>query len=236
MEISPAAAVGSGQRLKAGVIGPWGLAALALSATILYVKGGQLGTIGLGPFDPSHATQGVTGFWQAVILGLLAFSGFDVVATAAEEAQAPRENVPRVLIIAIIAIALFWVTNAWALTLSTPAAQIDAYNAAGLTAISPVARAYWGWGNLIVIATAFTGIDASRGRRFWLSLLSASSWDSRASRCLRSKCSRRPLFACPGAVSFRAPLQSAWAPEAESSGLTLRPSSDGRVSFFLAAR
>ena len=69
---------------------------LALSATILWIKAGQSGAINLGPFDPVHATQGLAGFWRAVILGLLAFSGFDVVATAAEEAQAPRENVPRI--------------------------------------------------------------------------------------------------------------------------------------------
>ena len=133
---------------------------LALSATILWVKTGQSGAINLGPFNPAHATQGLGGFWRAVILGMLAFSGFDVVATAAEEAQAPRENVPRMLILAIIGIAAFWVANAWVLTLSTPPSRIDAYNAAGLTAISPVARVYWGWGNLLVIATAFTGLTA----------------------------------------------------------------------------
>jgi amino acid transporter len=70
---------------------------LALSATILWVKGGQAGTVNLGPFNLAHATHGLTGFWAAIILGMLAFSGFDVIATAAEEAQAPREHVPRVL-------------------------------------------------------------------------------------------------------------------------------------------
>jgi amino acid transporter len=34
------------------------------------------------------------------------------------------------------------------------------YNAQGLTAITPVAHAYWGWGDLVVIATAFTGLTA----------------------------------------------------------------------------
>jgi amino acid transporter len=59
-----------------------------------------------------YATQGVSGFWAAIILGMLAFSGFDVIATAAEEAQAPRDHVPRVLVLAVIAIALFWAANA----------------------------------------------------------------------------------------------------------------------------
>jgi len=133
---------------------------LALSATILWVKIGQPGAINLGPFNPLNATQGFSGFWTAIILGMLAFSGFDVVATAAEEAQAPREHVPRVLILAVVGIALFWAANAWVLTLSTPPEAVAQYNALGLTAITPVARAYWGWGNLIVIATAFTGLTA----------------------------------------------------------------------------
>ena len=133
---------------------------LALSATILWVKSGQVGAVNLAPFNPAHATHGLAGFWAAIILGMLAFSGFDVIATAAEEAQAPRQHVPRVLIIAIIGVALFWAVNAWALTLSAPLAQVLEYNSDGLTAITPVARAYWGWGNVLVVATAFTGLTA----------------------------------------------------------------------------
>lgn len=133
---------------------------LALSATILWFKAGQAGTVNFGPFNPAHATHGLTGFWAAIILGMLAFSGFDVIATAAEEAQAPRQHVPRVLIIAVVGVGLFWAVNAWALTLSTPLTQVLEYNAQGLTAITPVARAYWGWGNVLVVATAFTGLTA----------------------------------------------------------------------------
>jgi amino acid transporter len=133
---------------------------LALSATILWTKAHQPGGINLHPFDPAAATQGFSGFWTAIILGILAFSGFDVVATAAEEAQAPREHVPRVLVFAVLGIGVFWALNAWALTLSTPPDAVARYNAQGLSAITPVARAYWGSGSLIVILTAFTGLTA----------------------------------------------------------------------------
>ena len=139
--------------IEAGVV-------LALSATILWVKAGQPGGINLGPFMPSHASQGMAGFWTAVLLGMLAFSGFDAVVTATEEAKAPREHVPRVLIGGIIAVALFWAFNSWVLTLSTPPDKVVEYNSQGLSAITPVARAYWGRGELIVIATAFTGLTA----------------------------------------------------------------------------
>jgi amino acid transporter len=133
---------------------------LALSLTILWVKAGQPGGINLGPLNPVHATQGPAGFWAAILLGILAFSGFDVVATAAEESQAPRDHVPRVLIFAVVGMALFWALNAWVLTLSASPSQVGEYNAEGLTAITPVARTYWGWGNVVVIGTAFTGLTA----------------------------------------------------------------------------
>ena len=133
---------------------------LALSATILWVKAGQPGGVTLAPFDPSQATAGAAGFWAAMILGMLAFSGFDAVATAAEEAKAPRTHVPRALFWGLAIVALFWAANSWVLTLSTPPKTVAAYNAQGLTAITPVASAYWGWGKLVVIATAFTGLTA----------------------------------------------------------------------------
>jgi amino acid transporter len=133
---------------------------LGLSATILWVKTGQAGAVNFGPFNLAHATHGLAGFWAAIILGMLAFSGFDVIATAAEEAQAPRQHVPRVLIVAVIGVALFWAFNAWVLTLSAPLTQVLEYNAEGLTAITPIARAYWGWGNVLVVATAFSGLTA----------------------------------------------------------------------------
>jgi len=57
---------------------------IALSATILWVNAGQAGAVNLGPFNPEHATHGLSGFWAAIILAMLAFSGFDVITTAAK--------------------------------------------------------------------------------------------------------------------------------------------------------
>ena len=48
--------------IEAGVV-------FALSATILWVKASQPGAINLGPFNPAHASQGMAGFWTAVLLG-----------------------------------------------------------------------------------------------------------------------------------------------------------------------
>lgn len=132
---------------------------LALSVTILMVKARAPGGVDLSPFNPRNGT-GLTGFWMGIILGVLAFCGFDVVSTAAEEAHAPREHVPRAILLTVVGIALFWAANAWVFTLSTPAYLVQQYTREGLTAVTPMARAYWGWGDLMVILSAFTGLTA----------------------------------------------------------------------------
>jgi len=123
------------------------LVVVALSATILIVKSSTPGEITLSSFDPRQATHGLSG-------------GFDVVSSAAEEARAPRDYVPKAILLTIIGISLFWTLNAWVLTLSTPIDKVQEYTYGGLTAVTPVAQAYWGWGSLAVILTAFTGLTA----------------------------------------------------------------------------
>lgn len=135
------------------------LAVIALSITVLIVKSHEPGGINLAPFDPHHV-RSLSGFWAAMILGVLAFCGFDVVSTAAEEANAPRKHLPKAILLTVVGIAVFWALNAWAFTLSTPDEQVRQYTAQGLTAVTPMAQAYWGFGSLLIILTAFTGLTA----------------------------------------------------------------------------
>jgi amino acid transporter len=132
---------------------------VALSITILIVKSSQPGAINLSAFDPREASS-LSGFWTAMILGVLAFCGFDVVSPAAEEANAPREHLPKAILLTVVGMAVFWAINAWTFTLSTPFDKVREYTMQGLTAVTPMAQAYWGWGNVIVIITAFTGLTA----------------------------------------------------------------------------
>ena len=132
---------------------------LALSGTIILVQSAQPGAINFSPFDPRLAS-GVSGFWQAMILGTLGFCGFDVISTAAEEARAPREYLPRAIMLTVFGITIFWAINAWVFTLAVPSADVAAYTASGLTAVTPLAQRYWGAGSLVIILTAFTGITA----------------------------------------------------------------------------
>ena len=135
------------------------LVVLALSITILLIKSRQPGSIHFAAFDP-HYARSVSGFWTAMILGVLAFCGFDVVSTAAEEAHAPRAHLPKAILLTVVGMTVFWALNAWVFTLSTPDELVRQYTEHGLTAVTPMAQAYWGYGNLIVIVTAFTGLTA----------------------------------------------------------------------------
>jgi amino acid transporter len=136
------------------------LVVLALSATILVVKLGEHGGINLAPFNPGRASNGLSGFWSAMVLGALAFCGFDVVSTAAEEAHAPKKLLPKAILFTVVGIAIFWAANAWVFTLSTPVKVILEYTRLGLPAVTSVAQKYWGWGSAIVNLTALTGVTA----------------------------------------------------------------------------
>ena len=136
------------------------LVVVALSLTILIAKWPTPGGISLSPFDPRQLSNGMSGFWSAMILGVLSFCGFDVVSTAAEEAHAPRKHVPQAILIAIIGMGLFWAANAWVFTLSTPVREVLEYTRLGLPAVTLVAQSYWGWGSLIITFTAFTATIA----------------------------------------------------------------------------
>jgi amino acid transporter len=133
---------------------------LALSATILFVKAGEPGGINLAPLNPGNATQGLTGFWSAMVVGVLGFCGFDVVSTAAEEANAPRTHLPRAIFITLVGMAAFWALNAWVFTLSIPVEKVVAYTRAGVPAVTGIAERYWGFGSLTVDIIAFTGVTA----------------------------------------------------------------------------
>ena len=133
---------------------------VALSATIVHSQSTTPVGISLQPFNPFAMTHGITGFWAAMLLGILAFCGFDVVSTAAEETHAPREHLPKAIVLTVVGIAVFWAINAWIFTLGIPHELVVRYSADGFSAITPLAAKFWGWGKLFVILTAITGICA----------------------------------------------------------------------------
>jgi len=117
-------------------------------------------SVSFSPLNPHQATNGFSGFWSAMILGMASFAGFDIVSTAAEEASAPAKHVPRAILIAVIGMGAFWAANSWVFTLALPPDQVLEYQKEGLPAVMKVAQTYWGWGSLMIFLTAFTAISA----------------------------------------------------------------------------
>jgi amino acid transporter len=58
-------------------------------AAFIVVRQGMRGNLSLDPFNPAAATGGRHGIFLAVLFGLLAISGFDVISPIAEEARGP---------------------------------------------------------------------------------------------------------------------------------------------------
>jgi amino acid transporter len=133
---------------------------VALSITILLVKGSLPGGINVGPFNPGHASGGVLGFWGALVIGVLGFAGFDVVSTAAEEVHSPRRQIPLATVLTVLGVGAFWILNSWIYTLAVPPALVKQFTAQGMTAVTPMAQLYWGSGNMLIILTALTGVTA----------------------------------------------------------------------------
>jgi amino acid transporter len=132
---------------------------IALSATIIVVKIVD-GGFTLAPFNPATFHGGFSIFWTAIILGILSFTGFDVISTVSEEAKAPRNLLPKATLIACVGVGVFWALNSWAFSISVPVSEVQKLTASGLTAAAPIAKQYWGWGQIFVIITAMTAATA----------------------------------------------------------------------------
>ena len=132
---------------------------VALSLTIAG-KTISNGHFSFQPFNPSAITGGGSAFWAAMILGILSFTGYDVISTVAEEAHAPRRLLPRATLIATLGVGLFWALNSWMFSIGVPVSEVQKLTASGLTPAVPIAEQYWGWGQIFVILTAMTAATA----------------------------------------------------------------------------
>jgi amino acid transporter len=131
----------------------------ALCITIFVVQGAH-GHFTAAPLDPARATGGANAISHAVLFGILAFTGFDVVSTVAEETKTPKSLVPVATILSICLVGLFWVLASWAFSIAVPPATVAHLAASGVTPITPIANLFWHrWGVIVTI----TGMTASLG-------------------------------------------------------------------------
>jgi putrescine importer len=132
---------------------------VALSVTIVVSKLIH-GGFTLQPFNPGEVHGGFSPFWTAIILGILSFTGYDVISTVAEEAKAPRRLLPKATLLSCVLVGLFWALGAWVFSISVPLSEVQQLTASGLTAATPIADQYWGWGRIFVILTAMSAAAA----------------------------------------------------------------------------
>src|SRR5579884_110313 len=135
------------------------LVVVALTVTIVGSKAIH-GGLTLKPFDPNKIQGGGSAFWAAMILGILSYTGYDVISTVAEEAKAPRKFLPKATLFACIGVGIFWTINSWAFSIAEPVSKVQSLMATGHTAATPIAQQFWGWGRVFVVLTALTAATA----------------------------------------------------------------------------
>ncbi|MBN7136925.1 hypothetical protein A7A76_19480 [Lysobacter enzymogenes] len=84
----------------------------AFAASVLWHGGGPEG-LSAQPFAPAQVFS--AGFGAAMVFAVAAFAGFETAAVYGEEARAPQRTVPRVLLVAILAVTATLAGSAWAL-------------------------------------------------------------------------------------------------------------------------
>jgi amino acid transporter len=96
------------------------ISVFVLLGAVLIVKAGHANTLSV--FTTAHANAKGFNGWSGVFAGsiftLLAFSGFEAAAPLAEEAQNPRKNVPKAIMIATVAIGIVYVFTTYAATVT----------------------------------------------------------------------------------------------------------------------
>jgi len=138
------------------------LVVVLLCATVAWVVGQQAGAsaLTLRGFTLAGSPEGSPGIFRAMIFGLLAFCGFDVISTLSEEAKLSRRMIPQATFWALGTFGLFIIGGVWILTHAVPLDVIRRVTAAGGMPITQIAQQYWGrWAVLIPL----TAISASLG-------------------------------------------------------------------------
>lgn len=117
-------------------------------------------TLSLEGFHIASAPGGSSGIFRAMVFGILAFCGFDVVSTLSEETKDPKKTIPRATILSLVLYAGIIVIGIWTLTYGGSREELQKIAESGTMPISEVARKIWGMGGLLI---PITGLSAALG-------------------------------------------------------------------------
>lgn len=117
------------------------------------------GHIDFTPFLPSSSPNGLSGISQALIFGILSFTGFNVISNLSEETTNPKKNIPRAIVLSCVIVGVYWVIVSWAYVVALPIEEVVAAVRADVVPVVPIAKKYWGAGDIIIILTGmFAGL------------------------------------------------------------------------------
>ena len=133
---------------------------VVLCASVLWYAQAGGATFSTAGFSLASSPQGSSGVFRAMVFAILAFCGFDVVSTLAEETRDPEKNIPRATILALVVYAGVIIAGIWALTYGASADEIKKIAESGQMPISELARRVWGWGGVLI---PITGLSAALG-------------------------------------------------------------------------
>ena len=126
-------------------------------ALIAFARSGS-GQFSLEPLDPTGLPT-LSALMPALVLGFLAYTGYDAISTIAEETKAARNLIPKATILSAVAVGLFWVVIA---TVLSNAVSPDVYTEAIERGGFPLgAAAEVAFGETGRIVTDIMGLEAT---------------------------------------------------------------------------
>jgi amino acid transporter len=161
-----------------GIVTAFTLFGISLSARAMLLLGGLevliflvLGISGLaspGPggfnahsFDP-NSLPSLKGLYLGVVFTILALSGFEAVAPLAEETENPRRNLPIVIVVSTIGVAIFYAFVNWGVLVGHGTISVAAGKFTQSSQIFDLARRLWaGAWVIVLIATVNSALAVS---------------------------------------------------------------------------
>jgi amino acid transporter len=151
---------------------------LALSISGL-VSPGKAG-INLSGFSPTSAPNS-HGLYLAVVFAIVAYTGWESVASLGEETENPERNVGRGMWISVLAIGIFWAFAVWAMLVGWGTSQATSFGAATNNPMLTLAHRYWHGADIILLVALWnSGLAAAlalfnQATRMWYGMASAGA-------------------------------------------------------------
>jgi amino acid transporter len=126
---------------------------VAALAVTIFISVSGTGHLTFTPFLPSSSSHGLSGISQALIFGILSFTGFNVISNLAEETRNPKKTIPLAIVLSCVIVGVYWVIVSWAYVIAVPIEEVTAAVKSDLIPVVPIAKRYWGAGEIIIILT-----------------------------------------------------------------------------------